>query len=69
MIVVNSNILPHLYLSCEYTDAAEAHLESDPDWAAPVLWRSEFRNILACYLRRGSLTFRQAYELQREAET
>jgi len=43
-------------------------MEHDPDWAAPVLWRSEFRNILAGYLRRGKLTFEQAHALQSEAE-
>jgi predicted nucleic acid-binding protein len=68
MIVVDSNVLAYLYLPSEYTDAAEALLENDPNWAAPVLWRSEFRNILAGYLRRRSLTFQQACELQREAE-
>ncbi len=68
MIVVDSNVLAYLYLPGEYTAAAEALLESDADWAAPVLWRSEFRNILAGYLRRGNLTFAQAYALQSEAE-
>lgn len=68
MRVVDSNVLAYLYLPCEHTSAAESLLERDPDWAAPVLWRSEFRNILAGYLRRGSLTFQQAYSLQREAE-
>jgi predicted nucleic acid-binding protein len=68
MIVVDSNVLAYLYLPGEYTAAAEALLDRDPDWAAPVLWRSEFRNILAGYLRRGSLTFQQAHSLQHEAE-
>lgn len=68
MIVVDSNVLAYLYLPGEHTAAAESLLERDPDWAAPVLWRSEFRNILAGYLRRGSLTFDQANALQREAE-
>jgi predicted nucleic acid-binding protein len=68
MIVVDSNILAYLYLPGEFTAAAEALLESDPDWAAPVLWRSEFRNILAGYLRRGKLTFEQAHAVQSEAE-
>lgn len=68
MIVVDSNILAYLYLPGEYTSAAETLLESDPEWSAPVLWRSEFRNILAGYLRRGKLTFEQAYGLQSEAE-
>lgn len=68
MIVVDSNVVAYLYLPGEYTPAAEALLESDPDWAAPVLWRSEFRNIVTGYLRRGKLTFEQAYALQSEAE-
>ena len=47
MIVVDSNVLASLYLPGEYTAAAEVLLEHDSDWAAPILWRSEFRNILA----------------------
>lgn len=69
MIVVDSNIVAYLYLPGEYTAAAEALLEKDPSWAAPVLWRSEFRNILAGYMRRGRLTFKQAHGVQSEAES
>lgn len=68
MIVVDSNILAYLYLPGEFTDAAEALLRREPEWAAPPLWRSEFRNILTGYLRRGMLTFEQACGLQAEAE-
>ena len=68
MIVVDSNVLAYLYLPGEFTAAAEALLGSDPEWAAPILWRSEFRNILAGYLRRKSLSFEQAVALQDEAE-
>ena len=68
MIVVDSNVIAYLYLQGEYTAAVETLLEQDSDWAAPVLWRSEFRNILAGYLRRKTLTFEQACELQGEAE-
>lgn len=68
MIVVDSNVLAYLYLPGEYTDAAEALLEEDSDWAAPILWRSEFRNILAGYMRRKAISFEQASSLQREAE-
>ena len=69
MIVVDSNVLAYLYLPGEYTAAAEALLERDSDWAAPILWRSEFRNILAGYMRRKAITFEQAKSLQREAES
>jgi predicted nucleic acid-binding protein len=68
MIVVDSNILAYLYLPCEFSNATEALLEQDSEWAAPVLWRSEFRNILAGYMRRDTLTFEQASSLQAEAE-
>jgi len=68
VIVVDTNIMAYLYLPGEFTARAEALLGSDPEWAAPVLWRSEFRNILAGYLRRGSLSFDQANSLQREAQ-
>jgi predicted nucleic acid-binding protein len=69
MIVVDSNVLAYLYLPCEYTAAAETFLEQDPDWAAPILWRSEFRNILAGYMRRKTISFEQANSLQKEAES
>lgn len=68
MIVVDSNVLAYLYLPGERTADAEALLEQEPEWAAPVLWRSEFRNILAGYTRRKTLTFEQACRLQNEAE-
>jgi len=68
MIVVDTNVVAYLYLPSEFTAAAESLLERDSAWAAPVLWRSEFRNILAGYLRRGSLSFEQAHGIQCEAE-
>lgn len=68
MIVVDTNVLAYLYLPGEHTAAAEALLARQPDWAAPVLWRSELRNVLAGCLRRGLLTFEQASAIQREAQ-
>ena len=68
MIVVDTNVIAYLYLPGEHTATAETLLERDSEWAAPILWRSEFRNILAGYLRRKTLTFDQACSLQKEAE-
>ena len=68
MIVVDSNILAYLYLPSDQTAKAEALFKKDPEWAAPLLWRSEFRNILAGYLRRSTLSFEQSIALQQEAE-
>ncbi len=69
MIVVDTNVLAYLYLPCEHTTRAETLMSRDPEWAAPLLWRSEFRNLLAAYLRRRALTFEQACGLQTEAES
>lgn len=68
MIVVDTDIVAYLYLPGEFTAKAESLLERDAAWAAPVLWRSEFRNILAGYLRRKSLRFEQAVAIQSEAD-
>ena len=69
MIVVDSNVLAYLYLPGEFSEAAERLLEDEPDWHAPILWRSEFRNILAGCLRRGTLALEQAQAIRREAES
>lgn len=41
----------------------------DANWAAPQLWRSELRNVLALYLRKQLLTFEQACQIQNQAES
>ena len=68
MIVVDTNVIAYLHLPGPFTARCEALLSRDSEWAVPTLWRSEFRNILAAYLRRGTLTFHQAVQLQGEAE-
>jgi predicted nucleic acid-binding protein len=68
MIVVDTNVVAYLFLSAEFAARAEAWLKLDRDWVAPMLWRSEFRNVLAGYLRRKQLTLEAACEIQREAQ-
>lgn len=55
MIVVDVNTIAYLWSPGEMTQLAESALARDPQWVSPMLWRSEFRNILAGYLRRGDL--------------
>ena len=69
MIVVDTNVVAYLLLPGPQTAAAEALLEAQPTWAAPPLWRSEWRNVLCGYLRRGSLTLEQVIAVQLQAET
>ena len=69
MIVVDSNVVAYLYLPGDHTAKAEALLERDADWTAPLLWRSEFRNILAGCMRRKMLRLEEARALQLEAES
>jgi predicted nucleic acid-binding protein len=68
VIVADTNLIAYLLLEGEHTDAAEAVLVKDPHWTAPLLWRSELRNILALYLRQGHLELAAALEYMNEAE-
>ena len=67
MIVVDSNIIGYLYLQSERSVQAEQILQWDSQWAAPLLWRSEFRNVLAFYIRRRLLSLEAAQEIMEEA--
>jgi len=67
MIVVDTNIIAYLYLEGNRSSQVERLLEKDPHWAAPLLWRSEFRNVLAHYIRKSLLSLDEAQEIMREA--
>lgn len=43
-------------------------LRKDAAWAAPLLWRSEFRNVLSSLVRRRSLSLEDAVQIVAEAE-
>jgi predicted nucleic acid-binding protein len=45
VIVVDTNTIAYFYLPTNYTDEVEKLFSIAPQWAAPMLWRSEFRNI------------------------
>ena len=62
MIVVDVNVIAYLLIVGEHTKTSEALYRADPEWAAPLLWRSEWRSILGGYLRRGQLTLSDAIE-------
>ncbi|SLM32028.1 Predicted nucleic acid-binding protein,contains PIN domain [Desulfamplus magnetovallimortis] len=68
MIVVDTNIISYLYLPTKYSNLAEQLLKQEPQWAAPVLWKSEFRNVLSGYLRKELYEFDSIIAILQEAE-
>ena len=57
------------FLEGVHTASAQVVLRKDPTWVAPVLWQSEFRNVLWLYLRQGYLSLSDALQYMREALT
>lgn len=55
MIVVDTNLLAYLLLPTPHAMQADAVLLKDPDWIAPVLIHSEFRNVLLGAVRRKDI--------------
>jgi len=68
VIVADKNLIAYFFIKGDFTDQANAVFHKDPEWAAPLLWRSEFRNVLALYIRKGFLIFVEAVDLMQEAE-
>jgi predicted nucleic acid-binding protein len=59
---------PYLLIEGEHTAQAELVWTKDSAWVAPKLWRSEFRSIVALYLRQGYMSLEDAQQLVNEAE-
>lgn len=68
MIVADTNTIAFLYLPTEQTDDVVSLLHKDADWVAPLLWRSEFRNVLALYVRKEIIDLNTAIAMQTQAE-
>lgn len=67
MIVVDTNVIGSLFLSSEHSVLAERSLQKDNEWTAPILWRSEFRNVLALYMRKNIIKLEQAQQIMNSA--
>ncbi len=68
MIVVDTNILAHFWLPSDSTDLCDRLYQKDPQWVAPILWRSEFRNIVTLYLRKELIDMAEALLIMEKAE-
>ncbi len=68
MIVVDTNLIGYLLLASERSGQAEQALYRDSEWAAPLLWRSELRNVLAVQVRAGRMSVQHAQAAISQAE-
>ena len=67
-VVVDTNVIAYYWLPGANSENAVALRRRTDNWFVPKLWRSEFRNVLALYLRAGSIGLEQANALIRGAE-
>ena len=68
MIVVDSNVIAYCWLPGPLTAIAQQVRLMDPEWHAPILWRSELRSILTGFLRDGTLGAEQVVAVMMQVE-
>ncbi len=68
MIVTDTNLIVHLTVRGEFSPLAEAVYAADAAWAAPLLWRSEYRNTLMKYVQYRGMTMASALLSLRSAQ-
>jgi predicted nucleic acid-binding protein len=69
VIVADTNLIAYLLMTGQFTKSAAHVYAKDPQWVAPRLWRSEFRNILGVSLRRGLLEMEESLRIMEHAES
>ena len=68
MIVADSNLIAYLLIPGDRNKVSEEVLRRDGHWVVPLLWRSEFRNILSLYMRHEGMLVEQAKITMSKAE-
>lgn len=68
MIVVDTNVIAYFVIAGPLSPLAEQVREKDDAWAAPRLWRSEMRNLLALYLRQKTFDLDEIRVYMSDAE-
>ena len=66
MIIADTNLIVYLFITGDKTALAQEVLAKDPHWIVPPLWQSEFRNVIAGYIRRG-MALSQAKQIMANA--
>ena len=60
MIVADTNILAYFVFETQYTGLVTKVFEKDSTWAAPLVWRSELKNVLWKTISCGDCTLSDA---------
>jgi predicted nucleic acid-binding protein len=68
MKIIDTNVIAYLLIKGKYTEKAKKLLKDDPEWIAPRLWCSEFRNVLTKYVKNKYFNLSQALFLMEKAE-
>jgi predicted nucleic acid-binding protein len=68
VIVADVNLVAYLLLGGPQQALAQRVLERDPLWAAPLLWRSELRSVLAAFMRQRGLSAGDAWRAHELAD-
>lgn len=69
MIVADTNIISYLLLPSPYSESVDKLYSYDSQWTAPLLWKSEFRNVVTLYLRKGIVSLEKSLQLLDAAES
>ncbi len=67
MIVVDTNLIVALAVKTTQSGTADRVRIKDPEWIAPPIWESEFRNALLGMIRAGFLKEQAAVEAHKFA--
>lgn len=68
MIVVDTNVVAYCWIRSQRTALAHRVRAIDSTWHVPALWRSELRNTLVGYMRKGEVQPGQAISVMAAAE-
>lgn len=68
MIAVDTQIIVYHFLPGEKSELTENLLRKDSNWITSPLWKYEFRNVLAGFLRKRLLSSIDAIRISEEAE-